>query len=142
MGRLYNQKKPNRLLDPKTTCVLRSERPSLSKSNGLPPKLMSITEFGQNSHYNYLPKERESAVSKKPQHHDFTPAHLGTLNLSAGLAPLRQMSSDHNSSELKIHDHSNELSSSKLVPKVVPPADKTATSRQELELLISPSKTC
>ncbi|GJU62513.1 hypothetical protein Tco_1244348 [Tanacetum coccineum] len=68
----------------------------------------------------------------------------GTLNLSAamtsvhnssGLAPPRQMTSDHNSSELGIHDHSNELSSSKLVPKVVPPADKTATSRQELELL-------
>ncbi|GKA96949.1 hypothetical protein Tco_0824843 [Tanacetum coccineum] len=39
------------------------------------------------------------------------------------------------SSELGIHDHSNELSRSKLVPKVVPPADKTATSRQELELL-------
>ncbi|GJS30094.1 hypothetical protein Tco_0490714 [Tanacetum coccineum] len=53
----------------------------------------------------------------------------GTLNLSA------VMTSDHNSSELKIHDHNNELSSSKLVPKVVPPADKTATSRQELELL-------
>ncbi|GKA45354.1 hypothetical protein Tco_0738150 [Tanacetum coccineum] len=48
---------------------------------------------------------------------------------------LQQMTSDHNSSELGIHDHSNELSSSKLVPKVVPPADKTATSRQELELL-------
>ncbi|GKG41645.1 hypothetical protein Tco_0473396, partial [Tanacetum coccineum] len=45
------------------------------------------------------------------------------------------MTSDHNSSELEIHDHSNELSRSKLVPKVVPPADKTATSRQELELL-------
>ncbi|GJZ92383.1 hypothetical protein Tco_0664448 [Tanacetum coccineum] len=45
------------------------------------------------------------------------------------------MTSDHNSSELGIHDHSNEPSSSKLVPKVVPPADKTATSRQELELL-------
>ncbi|GKA89976.1 hypothetical protein Tco_0811788 [Tanacetum coccineum] len=52
-----------------------------------------------------------------------------TLNLSAA------MTSDHNSSELRIHDHSNELSGSKLVPKVVPPADKTATSRQELELL-------
>ncbi|GKF64618.1 hypothetical protein Tco_0188066, partial [Tanacetum coccineum] len=39
------------------------------------------------------------------------------------------------SAELGIHDHSNEQSSSKLVPKVVPPADKTATSRQELELL-------
>ncbi|GJU15927.1 hypothetical protein Tco_1143893 [Tanacetum coccineum] len=39
------------------------------------------------------------------------------------------------SAELGIHDHNNELSSSKLVPKVVPPADKTDTSRQELELL-------
>ncbi|GKA26523.1 hypothetical protein Tco_0712632 [Tanacetum coccineum] len=46
----------------------------------------------------------------------------GTLNLSSG------MTSDHNSSELGIHDHSNEPFSSKLVPKVVPPADKTATS--------------
>ncbi|GJY23958.1 hypothetical protein Tco_0397616 [Tanacetum coccineum] len=45
------------------------------------------------------------------------------------------MASDHNSLELGIHDHSNEPSSSKLVPKVVPPADKTATSQQELELL-------
>ncbi|GJY68409.1 hypothetical protein Tco_0471391 [Tanacetum coccineum] len=45
------------------------------------------------------------------------------------------MTSDHNSSELGIYDHNNEPSSSKLVPKVVPPADKTATSRQELELL-------
>ncbi|GJX26676.1 hypothetical protein Tco_0232972 [Tanacetum coccineum] len=52
-----------------------------------------------------------------------------TLNLSAG------MTSNHNSSELGIHDHNNEYSSSKLVPKVVHPADKTATSRQELELL-------
>ncbi|GJR86833.1 hypothetical protein Tco_0210844 [Tanacetum coccineum] len=51
-----------------------------------------------------------------------------TLNVSAG------MTSDHNSLELEIHDHSNELSSSKLVQKVVPPADKTTTSRQELEL--------
>ncbi|GJR57432.1 hypothetical protein Tco_1499594 [Tanacetum coccineum] len=37
--------------------------------------------------------------------------------------------------ELGIQHHSNEQSSSKLVPKVVPLADKTATSRQELELL-------
>ncbi|GJW28832.1 hypothetical protein Tco_0045707 [Tanacetum coccineum] len=37
------------------------------------------------------------------------------------------------SAELGIHDHNNEPSSSKLVPKVVPPTDKTATSRQELE---------
>ncbi|GKA75070.1 hypothetical protein Tco_0781448 [Tanacetum coccineum] len=39
------------------------------------------------------------------------------------------MTSDHNRSELGIHDHSNVQSSSKLVPKVVPLAVKTATSR-------------
>ncbi|GKG32220.1 hypothetical protein Tco_0427170 [Tanacetum coccineum] len=33
---------------------------------------------------------------------------------------LRQMTSVHNRSELRIQDHSNEQSSSKLVPKVVP----------------------
>ncbi|GKD67459.1 hypothetical protein Tco_1309567, partial [Tanacetum coccineum] len=33
---------------------------------------------------------------------------------------LHQMTSDHNRSELRSHDHSNEQSSSKLVPKVVP----------------------
>ncbi|GKB02480.1 hypothetical protein Tco_0830569 [Tanacetum coccineum] len=43
---------------------------------------------------------------------------------------LHQMTSDHNRSELGIHDHSNEPSSSKLVPKVVPLAVKTATSRK------------
>ncbi|GJW83355.1 integrase, catalytic region, zinc finger, CCHC-type containing protein [Tanacetum coccineum] len=48
---------------------------------------------------------------------------------------LHQMTSDHNRSELGIQDHSNEQTSSKLVPKVVPLAVKTATSRQELELL-------
>ncbi|GJV27926.1 ribonuclease H-like domain-containing protein [Tanacetum coccineum] len=48
---------------------------------------------------------------------------------------LKAMTSDHNSSELGIYDHNNELSCSKLVPKFVPLAYKTATSRQELELL-------
>ncbi|GJQ97494.1 hypothetical protein Tco_0008633 [Tanacetum coccineum] len=59
-----------------------------------------------------------------------------TLNVSAGTLNIHAaMNSDHNSSELGIHDHNNAQSSSKLVPKVVPPADKTDTSRQELELL-------
>ncbi|GJY62030.1 retrovirus-related pol polyprotein from transposon TNT 1-94 [Tanacetum coccineum] len=41
------------------------------------------------------------------------------------------------SAELGIQDHSNEQSSSKAGPKVVPLAVKTATSRQELELLFT-----
>ncbi|GKF53734.1 hypothetical protein Tco_0160644, partial [Tanacetum coccineum] len=41
-------------------------------------------------------------------------------NNSSGLVLQCQMTSDHNSSELGIQDHSNEQSSSKLVPKVVP----------------------
>ncbi|GJW33676.1 hypothetical protein Tco_0053708 [Tanacetum coccineum] len=49
------------------------------------------------------------------------------LRVCSGLV-LHQMTSDHNRSELGIHDHSNEPSSSKLVPKVVPLAVKTATS--------------
>ncbi|GJX89103.1 hypothetical protein Tco_0341117 [Tanacetum coccineum] len=37
------------------------------------------------------------------------------------------MTSDHNSLELGTHNHNNEPSSLKLVPKVVPPAEKIAT---------------
>ncbi|GJT46900.1 hypothetical protein Tco_0955615 [Tanacetum coccineum] len=41
------------------------------------------------------------------------------VHISSSLV-LNQMTSDHNRSELGIQDHSNEQSSSKLVPKVVP----------------------
>ncbi|GKD92513.1 hypothetical protein Tco_1372350, partial [Tanacetum coccineum] len=57
-----------------------------------------------------------------------------SVHISSGLV-LHQMTSDHNCSELRIQDHSNKQTSSKLVPKVVSLAVKTATSRQELELL-------
>ncbi|GKD74948.1 hypothetical protein Tco_1333230 [Tanacetum coccineum] len=50
-----------------------------------------------------------------------------SVHISSGLV-LSQMTSDHNRSELGIQDHSNEQTSSKLVPKVVPLAVKTATS--------------
>ncbi|GKF88493.1 hypothetical protein Tco_0259370 [Tanacetum coccineum] len=52
---------------------------------------------------------------------------MTSVHISSGLV-LHQMTSDHNRSELGIQDHSNEPSSSKLVPKVVPLAVKTATS--------------
>ncbi|GJV93735.1 retrovirus-related pol polyprotein from transposon TNT 1-94 [Tanacetum coccineum] len=42
---------------------------------------------------------------------------MTSVYISSGLVP-HQMISDHNRSELRIHDHSNEPSSSKLVPKV------------------------
>ncbi|GJS56268.1 zinc finger, CCHC-type containing protein [Tanacetum coccineum] len=42
-----------------------------------------------------------------------------SVHISSGLV-LHQMTSDHNRSELGIQDHSNEQSSSKLVPKVFP----------------------
>ncbi|GJT27481.1 hypothetical protein Tco_0907756 [Tanacetum coccineum] len=59
----------------------------------------------------------------------------GTLNLSAGTSFNPKKEGLRVCLELGIHDHGNEPSSSKLVPKVVPPAENTATSRQELELL-------
>ncbi|GJT66421.1 hypothetical protein Tco_1017901 [Tanacetum coccineum] len=42
---------------------------------------------------------------------------MTSVHISSGLVP-HQMTSDHNLSELGIHDHNNEQSSSKLVPKV------------------------
>ncbi|GKD82858.1 hypothetical protein Tco_1349697, partial [Tanacetum coccineum] len=53
----------------------------------------------------------------------------GTLNFNASTSFNPKKEGLRVCSELKIHDHSNEQSSSKLVPKVVPLADKTATSR-------------
>ncbi|GJY81636.1 hypothetical protein Tco_0494387, partial [Tanacetum coccineum] len=58
-----------------------------------------------------------------------------TLNIHAGTSLNPTKEGLRVCSELGIHDHNNEPSSSKLVLKVVPPADKTATSRQEVTLL-------
>ncbi|GJV71835.1 retrovirus-related pol polyprotein from transposon TNT 1-94 [Tanacetum coccineum] len=63
---------------------------------------------------------------------------MASVQNSPGPAPQRQMTFEHNSSELGIQDHSNEPPSSKLVPNTIPPADKTDTSLQDLELLFSP----
>ncbi|GJX48293.1 hypothetical protein Tco_0273483 [Tanacetum coccineum] len=71
----------------------------------------------------------------KDELHQMASAENNTSGPVPQCLVLHQMTSDHNRSELGIHDHSNEPSSSKLVPKVVPLAVKTATSRQELELL-------
>ncbi|GJT39264.1 hypothetical protein Tco_0939129 [Tanacetum coccineum] len=77
----------------------------------------------------------------------------GFLNLSVGLSPQRQkaldydnsgpapqlqMTSYHNRSELKTNNHSNEPSSSKLVPNFSLSADTNGSSLQELDFLFSP----
>ncbi|GJZ80648.1 hypothetical protein Tco_0645642 [Tanacetum coccineum] len=49
----------------------------------------------------------------------FLNVQMTSVHISSGLV-LHQMTSNHNRSELIIQDHSNEQSSSKLVPKVVP----------------------
>ncbi|GJY72799.1 hypothetical protein Tco_0477230 [Tanacetum coccineum] len=57
---------------------------------------------------------------------------------TSGLVPQLQKTFDHNRSELETNDHNNEPSSSKLVPNVSPLADKTDSSQQELDFLVSP----
>nr|GFA19913.1 hypothetical protein [Tanacetum cinerariifolium] len=52
----------------------------------------------------------------------------GTLNLSAGSSFNSKEGGLRVYSEFEIHDHNNELSSSMLVPQVVPSANKTDTS--------------
>ncbi|GKB77163.1 retrovirus-related pol polyprotein from transposon TNT 1-94 [Tanacetum coccineum] len=52
--------------------------------------------------------------------------------------PQLQKTSDHNCLELRIQDHINEHSSSKLVLNGYPPPDKTDSSLQELDFLLIP----
>ncbi|GJW35767.1 retrovirus-related pol polyprotein from transposon TNT 1-94 [Tanacetum coccineum] len=61
----------------------------------------------------------------------------GFIHINSGPAPQLQKTSIHNSTELGIHDHNNEPSSSKLVPTFSPSVD-TDSSQQELDLLFSP----
>nr|GEW42560.1 hypothetical protein [Tanacetum cinerariifolium] len=64
-----------------------------------------------------------------------------TLNLSAGTSFNPKEEGLKVCSELRLHDHSNEQSSSKLVPDVIPSADKTdadVPSQQELDMLFGP----
>ncbi|GJV12545.1 retrovirus-related pol polyprotein from transposon TNT 1-94, partial [Tanacetum coccineum] len=57
---------------------------------------------------------------------------------NSGPALQLQKTFDDNSSELGIHDHNSEPSSSKLVPNVYPSANIIAPSLQELDLIFSP----
>ncbi|GKC54400.1 hypothetical protein Tco_1077145 [Tanacetum coccineum] len=90
--------------------AFKSERPRISK-----PRFASQVDVNNDLSKpvttHHLPKRRESAPAK-PHY------MIATSSSSSGLV-LHQMTSDHNRSELGIQDHSNEQSSSKLLPKVV-----------------------
>ncbi|GJW89299.1 hypothetical protein Tco_0164639 [Tanacetum coccineum] len=77
----------------------------------------------------YLSKSRSQSMKEQAYNEDKDQEH-SSLNDKSNLTDLMKesdqasvfmaMTSDHNRSELGIQDHSNEQSSSKLVPKVVP----------------------
>ncbi|GJX60675.1 hypothetical protein Tco_0292065 [Tanacetum coccineum] len=108
---------------------------SQSTTNGRKPKPKSNTQTSRNWPASKNRKIFDSSTTKvdsEPTNgsdEDITNQYEyeQTLDVSAGTLNF--------SAELGIHDHNNEPSSSKLVPKVAPPADKTTTLRQELELL-------
>nr|GEU85326.1 hypothetical protein [Tanacetum cinerariifolium] len=109
----------------------------VNTSNALDASLVDIKSSGTE-----LGEQDTSSSSKNDAHVDdvdITPIYNEepmTEGYKEFCSDEQELTSDHNSLELRIHDHNNDSSSSKLIPKVVPPADKTATSRQEWELLL------
>ncbi|GKG17782.1 hypothetical protein Tco_0372080, partial [Tanacetum coccineum] len=75
-------------------------------------KFLATVRFG-NGQCKMMFEQSSSSLGPVPQ------CQMMSVHISSGLV-LHQMTSDYNRSELGIHDHSNEPSSSKLVPKVVP----------------------
>ncbi|GKD21032.1 hypothetical protein Tco_1222735 [Tanacetum coccineum] len=62
----------------------------------------------------------------------------GTLKLNAGTSFNPKKEGLRVCSELRIYDHNNEPSSSKLVPKVVPSTNITTLTQHKLDLLFGP----
>nr|GEV96281.1 hypothetical protein [Tanacetum cinerariifolium]GEZ94793.1 hypothetical protein [Tanacetum cinerariifolium] len=131
-----------------------------SKSNFVMTKPVPIAEHSRNSR-NFLDSKHFVCLTCQKcvfnANHDYcvtkflnkvnlraeVPSHKTTKRyrlvekMSIAKKPERQILTRH-SSELAIQDHNDEQSSSKLVPDIVPPTNKTSTSQQELELLFSP----
>ncbi|GJZ96541.1 hypothetical protein Tco_0668875 [Tanacetum coccineum] len=87
----------------------------------------------------------EALYNEKQENHRVWPRSSMfkmTFDQRSSSLVLHQMTSDHNHSELEIQDHGNEPSSSKLVPKVVPLAVKTAASRQSWNYYSTFTKQC
>ncbi|GKA05086.1 hypothetical protein Tco_0684206, partial [Tanacetum coccineum] len=116
--REYAFAKPHHVIAPRSS---RYSSNDLVHNHYLEEAKKKTQESGRNSEPSVMPSARSESTTR-----------MGFKEFSSDV---QAMTSDHNCSELGIHDHNNEQSSSKLVPKVVSPADKITTSRQELELL-------
>nr|GEZ27558.1 retrovirus-related Pol polyprotein from transposon TNT 1-94 [Tanacetum cinerariifolium] len=139
--------------------AFKSERPRTSKPR-CGSQIDVHNDLSKPVTTHYLPKEREAASAK--HHHMIASRNSriiskNTTRFSSNDMGFKEFSSDvqamtfdHNSSELGLHDHSNEQSSSKLasdydIPDPVPQrqdvyssADADVPSQQELDMLFGP----
>nr|GEV15539.1 reverse transcriptase domain-containing protein [Tanacetum cinerariifolium] len=109
---------------------------SQSTANGSTPKPRSNTQTSRNwpASKSSFATTKTVPIAEHPRHSkndSCVTKFLKEVNLRAkGFKEFstdeQAMTSDHNSLELRLHDHNNEQLSSKLVPKVVPPADETS----------------
>nr|GEZ68977.1 integrase, catalytic region, zinc finger, CCHC-type, peptidase aspartic, catalytic [Tanacetum cinerariifolium] len=97
------------------------------------------TEFLNQTLHAYFSAEgikHQTSIARTPEQNNIVERRNHYDN--SGLTPQLQKTFVHNSTELGIQFYNNEPSCSKLVLNVVPTANKTNTSLQELELLFSP----
>nr|GEU80684.1 reverse transcriptase domain-containing protein [Tanacetum cinerariifolium] len=114
-----------------------AKKKTQERSRNSEPSLMHSAR-SQRTANNSKPKPRSNTQTSRNW-----PASKSSCGFKEFSSDVQEMTSDHNSSELGLHDHNNEQSSSKLVPKVVPPVDKClrhahVPSQQELDLLFGP----
>ncbi|GKF64411.1 hypothetical protein Tco_0187859, partial [Tanacetum coccineum] len=116
-------------------CLITADQASVFMAMTFEQRSSSLVLHQMMSDHNILdlaPQRQEMASAENntsgpvPQNQASVFMEMMSVHISSGLV-LHQMTSDHNRLEIRIHDHSNEPSSSKLVPKVVPLTVKTAT---------------
>ncbi|GJS43552.1 retrovirus-related pol polyprotein from transposon TNT 1-94 [Tanacetum coccineum] len=116
--------------------IPRHEKTAYHIINGRKPSLKHLHIFGCTC---YITRDGENLDQMKEKGDPciFELSKALDYENSDSATPL-QMTFEHNSSSLRIHDHNNEPSSSTLVPNGSPPADINAPLLQELEFLFSP----
>nr|GEU79843.1 reverse transcriptase [Tanacetum cinerariifolium] len=108
----------------------------LPKLNYVKDQLCSSCEMGKAKSSSFKTKTAPSSKGRlQLLHMDLCgPMRIKSINGKKYIL----MPFEHNNSEFRIQDHNNKPSSLKLVPNVIPLADKIDTSLQDLELLFSP----